>query len=102
VAIHARAQAQDDWREDGALRQRKKESAPPPPSSKWIGLLRYIQTQKHPGRKASGDTPRGAVRAAARTAVTGFIVAACAHRPAWRAPRCQKCKNLTVGVFETT
>jgi hypothetical protein len=66
------------------------------------GLLCYIQTQEHPGRKARGNTRRGASRAVAGTTVTGGVVAACAHRHAFRAPSCRNLKNLAVGVFVKT
>jgi acetyl/propionyl-CoA carboxylase alpha subunit len=39
--------------------------------------------------KANEDTWRGAARVAAGMTVAGDIVDTCAHRPAFRAPRCQ-------------
>jgi hypothetical protein len=51
-------------------------------AAKRTGFLRYIQTQEHPGSKASGETRRGAPRAAAGTIFTGSIAAAYSNRPA--------------------
>jgi hypothetical protein len=55
-------------------------------AAKGIGLLCYMQIKEHPGSKTSGDTRRGAARAAAGTTFTGGIVAACSNFPA---PPCE-------------